>query len=155
QANKTGLFFLCPCDRPTASAFPPLPLAIIAPMYNGSLHVSFDAGTVVLRGGDPGALADMPHVRRDPRTDSLPAEARPYRSLIENLRRRQIPYKDEARTSDHTPWPLHRERLPFPHQTEAVNAWWQAGARGVVVLPTGTGKTHVAVLAINKAERPT
>src|SRR5262249_15575386 len=39
-------------------------------------------------------------------------------------------------------------------QTEAVQAWWQAGGRGVVVLPTGTGKARVAVLAIAKAARP-
>ncbi len=43
----------------------------------------------------------------------------------------------------------------FPHQTEGLAAWWKAGGRGVVVLPTGTGKTHLANLAIHKAERPT
>ena len=31
----------------------------------------------------------------------------------------------------------------------------EGGARGVVVLPTGTGKTHLANLAIEKAGRPT
>src|SRR5207302_2773066 len=33
--------------------------------------------------------------------------------------------------------------------------WWQRGGRGVVVLPTGTGKTFVAILAIQRAARPT
>src|SRR5262249_24405085 len=33
--------------------------------------------------------------------------------------------------------------------------WWKQGGRGVVVLPTGTGKTHLAILAIQKAGRPT
>jgi superfamily II DNA or RNA helicase len=32
-----------------------------------------------------------------------------------------------------------------PYQEEALNAWNQAGRRGVVVLPTGTGKTYVAL----------
>jgi superfamily II DNA or RNA helicase len=36
-----------------------------------------------------------------------------------------------------------------------LETWWDGGGRGVVVLPTGTGKTHVAVLAIARAERPT
>lgn len=34
------------------------------------------------------------------------------------------------------------------YQTAAVQAWQKAGVRGVVVLPTGAGKTFVAALAI-------
>ena len=44
---------------------------------------------------------------------------------------------------------------PFPHQVEGLEAWWNAGGRGVVVLPTGTGKTHLANLAIERTGRPT
>lgn len=40
-------------------------------------------------------------------------------------------------------------RAPRPYQREALAAWQSAGGRGVVVLPTGAGKTHVAVMAIN------
>src|SRR5206468_282635 len=39
--------------------------------------------------------------------------------------------------------------------TEGLKAWVAAGKRGVVVLPTGTGKTHLANLAIEEAKRPT
>jgi superfamily II DNA or RNA helicase len=49
---------------------------------------------------------------------------------------------------------LHDLRRPFPHQSEALETWWRAGGRGVVVLPTGTGKTFVAILAIHRAARP-
>ena len=37
---------------------------------------------------------------------------------------------------------VHRE--PRPYQTEALAAWKRAKGRGVVVLPTGAGKSHVA-----------
>jgi len=37
---------------------------------------------------------------------------------------------------------------PRVYQTEAVAAWERAGGRGVVVLPTGAGKTVVAQMAI-------
>lgn len=37
---------------------------------------------------------------------------------------------------------------PRAHQVEALAAWEAAGRRGVVELPTGSGKTFVAVLAI-------
>ena len=50
--------------------------------------------------------------------------------------------------------PCGSSAKPFPHQQEALETWWQQGGRGVVVLPTGTGKTHLAILAIQKAGRP-
>src|SRR5205085_3854313 len=37
---------------------------------------------------------------------------------------------------------------PRPYQLEALKAWEAAGHRGVVVLPTGAGKTLVGLLAI-------
>lgn len=37
---------------------------------------------------------------------------------------------------------------PRPYQTEALEAWKAARGRGVVVLPTGAGKTLVAMLAM-------
>src|SRR5262249_43967326 len=61
---------------------------------------------------------------------------------------------DEARAYQPTSWTLRGERQPFRHQTEALETWWQENGRGVVVLPTGTGKTFVALLAIQKTGRP-
>ena len=74
--------------------------------------------------------------------------------LVEHLRQQQIAYKDEARSYQLTPWPLRVSRNPFPHQRESVQVWWRNGGQGVVVLPTGTGKTFVAVLAIHHVGRP-
>lgn len=39
---------------------------------------------------------------------------------------------------------------PRPYQEEALNAWSANNQRGVVVLPTGAGKTVLALLAINQ-----
>jgi superfamily II DNA or RNA helicase len=48
---------------------------------------------------------------------------------------------------------LHREPRPF--QTEALVEFRRAQGRGVVVLPTGAGKSHLAVLAIHDRRRST
>ncbi|MCB9629768.1 MAG: DEAD/DEAH box helicase family protein [Sandaracinaceae bacterium] len=41
------------------------------------------------------------------------------------------------------------------YQSAALAAWEVAGRRGVIVLPTGAGKTRVAVAAIARVRRPT
>ncbi|MDZ4830441.1 MAG: DEAD/DEAH box helicase family protein [Phycisphaerae bacterium] len=48
---------------------------------------------------------------------------------------------------------LDASRLPSlrPEQTEAVTQWEKAGRRGQVIMPTGTGKTVVALAAIAAA----
>ncbi len=47
---------------------------------------------------------------------------------------------------------LHDQREPHTYQQEALAAWEKAGRRGSVVLPTGSGKTFLAVQAIHHAQ---
>jgi superfamily II DNA or RNA helicase len=123
-------------------------------MSDTPLHLAFEAGTLVVTGGTPELLAELPGCRFDPRANVHRAEGRSYRAVVEHLLARQLPYKDDARAYQKTPWPLRTSRDPFPHQREAVATWQRQRGRGVVVLPTGTGKTFVAVLAIHRTERP-
>src|SRR5579884_32905 len=50
---------------------------------------------------------------------------------------------------------LHDQREPHAYQMEALTAWEQAGRRGSVVMPTGAGKTFLAVLAIQRVQAST
>jgi superfamily II DNA or RNA helicase len=118
------------------------------------LRLTFDGGTVVVTGGSEEDRANLPGVAFDARTRTQRAEARMYRAIVEYLIARKIQYEDTAREYQAANWTLRTERTPFPHQTEAVETWWKAKGRGVVVLPTGTGKTFAAILAIEKAARP-
>ena len=43
---------------------------------------------------------------------------------------------------------------PRPEQVAAVEAWLRAGGRGVIVMPTGTGKTVVAIHAMRALGMP-
>lgn len=121
---------------------------------NDSVTLVYDRGTLLLAGGDP---LSLPGVLHDPRTNTFRAQGRQYRAIVEHLIRHRIPYRDEARGWENAPagWQLRVERTPFPHQAEAVDAWWAGSRRGCVILPTGTGKSYVAVLAIQRASRPT
>lgn len=42
-----------------------------------------------------------------------------------------------------------------PVQKHALDSWEKAGRRGIVVLPTGTGKTYVALKAMARLSKPT
>ncbi len=44
----------------------------------------------------------------------------------------------------------HMAFTPRPYQEDALQAWMAAEARGVVVLPTGAGKTVLALMAIER-----
>src|SRR5262245_24134487 len=123
-------------------------------MTASPIHLSFDRGTLVVSGAPAEVLSALPGCRFDQRQNTYLAEARYYRPIVEYVRARGLAYQDDARAFGPTPWPLRTSTEPFPHQTEALEAWCRAGSRGVVVLPTGTGKTHVAVLAIQRTARP-
>lgn len=45
---------------------------------------------------------------------------------------------------------LHDQREPHDYQVEALQAWQHGGSRGSIVLPTGAGKTFVAIHAIQR-----
>ena len=119
------------------------------------LRLGFDGGTLLIEGLPEGDTLGLPGVRFDLRSQVHRAEAIWYRAIVEHLRRQQVAYVDEARDYEKTSWSIRIEKAAFPHQTEGLDAWWAAGGRGVVVLPTGTGKTHLANLAIARAGRPT
>ena len=120
------------------------------------IRLDFHEGTLRLSGPDAEQIASLPGVQFDSRTQVYRAEARHYREIVEIIRGMRWAYIDEARSYGVTPWKLNSDREPYPHQREGVEAWWtEAHGRGVVVLPTGSGKTFVGMLAIQRAARPT
>jgi superfamily II DNA or RNA helicase len=120
-----------------------------------SLRLLFDGGTLIAEGISANEEPDLPGVKYDNRTHQFRAEAIWYRTIVEHIRKNKRPYTDGARAYEPAAWRLLVAKDPFPHQVEGLEAWWNAGGRGVVVLPTGTGKTHLASMAIERAGRPT
>jgi superfamily II DNA or RNA helicase len=121
---------------------------------DGPIRMTFDGGSIVLDGIDEGNALGMPGVLYDHRTRQLRAQAIWYRTIVSYFRERKIAYVDEARDYGPAKWPIQIQKKAFPHQEEGLKAWVAADKMGVVVLPTGTGKTHLANLAIHAAERP-
>jgi superfamily II DNA or RNA helicase len=130
------------------------PSSAPSPADGPHLRLSFEGGTVLVEGLPDGDTLGLPGLKRDVRTGLHRAEGIWYRAIVQHLLDRKIPYADSARDYDKANWPIRVAKEAFPHQVEGLDAWWKAGGRGVVVLPTGTGKTHLANLCINRAARP-
>lgn len=110
--------------------------------------ISFRDGLVVLRGIDP---ADAPSdLLRDARIDALVAPGHRMPELRAWAAARGIP--EQAGTAPEAlDAPFFDPRAPREYQRDAVARWRAAGRRGSVVLPTGAGKTLVALLAVRDA----
>ena len=50
---------------------------------------------------------------------------------------------------------LHEQREPHDYQLEALHAWKESGYCGSIILPTGAGKTFLAIQAIYQLQRST
>jgi superfamily II DNA or RNA helicase len=116
--------------------------------------LSFMSGTLELRGW-PAGVALPDGCEWDERTRCHRAPAVLYASVVRALVASKTEYEDTARryTELATGVLVHRE--PRPYQSEALAAWRAHRGRGVVVLPTGAGKSHVALLAIDAKRRST
>jgi superfamily II DNA or RNA helicase len=116
--------------------------------------LTFRGGTVEVTGLPPDAAA-LPGCRWDARTACWRAPASAYAELRRALARQERAVDDRARRYAELPGGALVRRDPRPYQQEALHAWQAAKHRGVVVLPTGAGKTHVACLAIDDRRRST
>jgi superfamily II DNA or RNA helicase len=106
----------------------------------------FDRGS--LRLDAPEAVAVPPYLVWDPRVRAWRTEAVRHLQLKKDAPAYRLAIRDEAeRFFD---CPALAPSLPAlrPDQHAAVQAWERAGCRGVVVKPTGTGKTEIALAIV-------
>jgi superfamily II DNA or RNA helicase len=118
------------------------------------VFVSFASGTLEVRGWPEGAAA-LPACVWDDRTRCHRAPAAAYADVVRALVASKTPYEDAARRYTELSCGARVHRDPRPYQSEALGAWRSHRGRGVVVLPTGSGKSHVALLAIDDKRRST
>ncbi len=80
-------------------------------------------------------------------------EAYHYSSVLPWLRQQAI--RNDIPRWKHLALTLHETREPHDYQLAAFDAWKQAEKRGSIILPTGAGKTFVAIQAISHVNAST
>jgi len=113
------------------------------------MRLIFDRGTLLVRGDLAGAES-LPGVLWDPRVGTWRARACHYRELSSELASRHVDFHDEVRPQLAGP-PLISHPELRPYQAAAIASWELSGRRGIIALPTGSGKTRTAIAGIARS----
>ena len=120
------------------------------------MKLSFDSGTLIAEDFDFASLPEELRLlfKHDPRTGSFRARACDYREIVLTLLSNGINFTDCARKFSPLEELELKEKIALrPHQEQALTAWKKNECRGVAALPTGSGKTILAVHAIAEVRR--
>jgi superfamily II DNA or RNA helicase len=114
-----------------------------------AVSLQYEKGIIVIHGD-----FRIPKTTYDPRSHCFKALALDYTDIVEYLRRSAIAYDDYV--LDLLPCPHLECKLKLrPYQKEALDAWITVGTKGIIILPTGAGKTAIGVAAIARLNTPT
>src|SRR5712692_2405372 len=114
-------------------------------------YLSFNKGTILIRGD-----AKVPYSTWDDRVRAFRAQGLYYGEIVEFLNKSDLSIVKDG-VEDLPPYPdlmKCRSVTMRGYQKRALGAWDKAGRRGVIVLPTGAGKTVIAMKAIELVNLP-
>lgn len=119
------------------------------------ITVEFKHGTLVVY-GDEGEIEPVKMlVKFDKRINGYRAKAYKYASIVSILHKRRDDYNDLARKYTVLNLSTDTKINPHRHQENALKSWINAQCCGLVVLPTGSGKSFLAVMAMVHVQRST
>ncbi len=103
------------------------------------MKLTFDKGTILIQGN-----IRVPNSTWDNRSQTYRALALYYQDIIAFLKASGFDFKDEV--LDLLPCPELQSSVKLrDYQNQALDAWIANCQRGIIVLPTGSGKTLVGV----------
>ena len=126
-----------------------------------SITLSFDSGTLLLSGlGPHDAPCKNPWVKDpwmwDSRVGKWRCEAIHYPMARQELAMRyETQFEDAVPQPTRVQWPKVNLLKLRSEQQAAIDGWEKVKRRGQIIMPTGTGKTEVALEAMRRAQTAT
>jgi len=115
--------------------------------------LKYEAGTIVLE--NPGRVKLPPFFLWDRREKKWRAMALFYQEAINFFHLQGMELDDRVPQFPRLGLSLRSRFVLRPYQKEALQAWKKADYRGTVVLPTGAGKSYLALKAISLLDKST
>ena len=115
-------------------------------------ELRFHQGTLLLENVADDIAKDCGFIW-DERTLQWRSLASSYRDTISYFFENKLSLVDQARDYDQVSIAIRKELSPLKHQIESLDAWKQNARRGIVSLPTGSGKSILGLLAICETKR--
>jgi len=115
------------------------------------MELTFNQGTIVIRGN-----VRIPNSSWDERSKTFRAMALHYKDIVDYLNNSCIDFIDTV--FDLVPCPefqIQNNIILRDYQKKAIDEWSKNSNRGVLVLPTGSGKTIIGIEAISMLNTPT
>jgi superfamily II DNA or RNA helicase len=113
-------------------------------------YLSYDKGSILVR-----SEAKVPYSVWDARVGAFRAPAFYYSEIVEFLNKSDLSaIKDGVEDLPPCPELKCRSVEMRAYQRRALGSWDKAGRRGVIVLPTGAGKTVIGMKAIELVNQP-
>ena len=119
----------------------------------GIFTIRYDRGSLVVEGA-PEGWRPPSYLVWDDRIGAYRGLAIHHRALVRHLTHAGSDFRDEARAYPELLLDPSGLPEPYPHQRAALEAW-SRGKWGIVELPTGSGKTLLALRAICAVQRGT
>ncbi|MEE8434271.1 MAG: DEAD/DEAH box helicase family protein [bacterium] len=117
------------------------------------IAIRYDRGSLVVE-GVPEGWRPPSYLVWDDRIGAYRSLAIHHRALVRHLTHAGSSFRDEARAYPELRLDPSGLPEPFPHQRAALEAW-SRGKWGIVEMPTGSGKTLLALRAICTVQRGT
>ena len=118
------------------------------------IEIQYERGTLLVYcSGDEELLRRFDWLRWDKRSKCHRCHAHRYNELIRFLYP-NTEYIDSAKQYNKLELLLNTSMKPYQFQSEAIEAW-RPKKQGIAVLPTGTGKSYLAAMIMERVQRST
>ena len=116
--------------------------------------LTYDRGTLILK--TDFLISDLLNIFRfDERINAYRCYAYHYSRVLKIFEKIGLEIEDNVLDPVKCNWSIRKNISLRGYQSEALDAWFKNDCKGIIVLPTGTGKTRIALAILSRLMEPT